>query len=106
MRALIVEADSLFASRLNDALSTVGFDVVGRARSSGEAFLLAQSNQPDVVILSIDLEARGVGHRLAGRLEQELSVPTVVANKSTGVLEESACSDLASLALQRRRKRA
>lgn len=105
MRAMVVEADMLSALRLSEALSTVGFDVVGPVRSSGEALLLAQANAPDVVVLGTNLERVGAGHRLAGRLELDLNVPAIVAESGEAALDVAKCESLAALALQRRKPR-
>ena len=104
MRAMVVEADPLSAFRLSDALYTAGFKVVGTARSSGEALLLAQARLPDVVILGMNLETAGAGRRLAETLEREWQVTTVVSDKDGGTLDHPECCDLASTARERYRQ--
>jgi hypothetical protein len=81
MRALVAEAETLYAMRIVDALTNAGISVLGPARSSGEALMLATIEQPDVVILRADLESVGVGQRLAQKLDAELNIRCVFAEK-------------------------
>jgi DNA-binding NarL/FixJ family response regulator len=81
MRALVVDTKTLDAMRIVEVLSDVGIRVLGTARSSGEAFLLAARENPDIVILRADLESAGAGHRLASKLQVELDVSCLIASE-------------------------
>jgi len=75
MRVLIVEQKTLHAHRLTDEFDAeLGVSVVGPARSSGEAFLLAIQQQPDAAVVNVDLESCGAGRRLAQKLEAEMRI--------------------------------
>ena len=104
MRAMVVEADMLSARRLSDALETAGFNVVGPARSSGEGLVLARRESPDVVIVAVDLEVRGIGQQLAEKLERELQVPALLANMDVDESGNDGCDSLIKAALKRRRR--
>ena len=106
MRAIVVEANTLSALRVADALEAAGFLVVGSARSSGEAFLLANLESPDIVVLGADLEASGAGRRLADKLERDLQIPSVVSDEHATPREHLQCGQIVKVALQRRRRHA
>jgi two-component system, response regulator PdtaR len=105
MRAMVVEADTLSALRMSEALTTAGFNIVGPARSSGEALLLARLESPDVVLLGMDLEVSGAGQRLADTLERELQVPSVVRQEHADLDAKTQGEDLIRLVHERRRRR-
>lgn len=69
MRAMIVDSDQVSAWSVAERLVDAGFTVIGPARSSGEAVMLANLEQPEVAILSLDLESLGTGERLANLLQ-------------------------------------
>ena len=104
MRAMVVEANTLSALRVTEALALAGFSIVGPARSSGEAFLLAQLETPDIVVLGADLEARGAGSRLADRLGRDMNIPSVMTNEYAKPQEAATCTQIVEVALQRRRR--
>jgi two-component system, response regulator PdtaR len=81
MRALIVEGETLLALRWVDTLTSAGISIIGPARSSGEAWVLAAREQPDVVILRADLESIGAGRRLADKLSSELNLRCLIATE-------------------------
>jgi AmiR/NasT family two-component response regulator len=78
MRVLVAQRRTLETRRILDDLENAGVPVVGIARSSGEAWLLAQTTEPSVVIVSADLEAPDSGVRLAQKIDKEMGVPCVL----------------------------
>jgi DNA-binding response OmpR family regulator len=106
MRAMVVDVNTLSGQQVSDALSMAGFNIVGPARSSGEAYLLAQSESLDIVVLSMDLEAIGAGHRLAHKLQREFQVPSVMTNEHAGPHDATPCALIVEDALRRRRRHA
>jgi DNA-binding NarL/FixJ family response regulator len=54
--ALIVEDEFLIALDLEADMRALGFDVCGLAPSAGKARSLAMTNQPDVVLMDVNLE--------------------------------------------------
>lgn len=105
MRAMVVEADTLSALQLSDALTDAGFNVVGRARSSGEAFLLARSESPDIVVFGMDLEACGAGRHLADKLEHELKMPALLSSRHVDAHERANYEAVVEAAVQLRSRR-
>ena len=54
-RALIVEDEVLFALNLEAEMQTLGFDICDLAANGHQASILAMSNQPDVVLMDVNL---------------------------------------------------
>jgi len=78
MRALIVDSDQASAWSLADRLTEAGFTVIGPARSSGEALLLAACEQPEIAVLNVNLESLGAGERLADKLTSRHSTHCIL----------------------------
>ena len=62
-RALIVEDEILIALDLEAEMRALGFDVCGLAPSARQARSLVMSNEPDVVLMDVNLEACAVASR-------------------------------------------
>jgi DNA-binding response OmpR family regulator len=77
MRVLVVEDETLSAFSLTAELEQAGHRVIGPARSSGEAIVLARSRIPSVALVDIDLECEGAGIRLAQQLCTEFDMPVI-----------------------------
>jgi CheY-like chemotaxis protein len=76
-RALIVEDEPLFAIGLEADMHELGFDTCDLAANGQEAFLSAKNNQPDVVLMDVNLEGCREGIEVARRLREECDVPIV-----------------------------
>jgi AmiR/NasT family two-component response regulator len=85
MRVLVAQRRTLETRRFLDDLENAGVPVVGIARSSGEAWLLAQTTEPSVVIVSADLETPEAGARLAEKIDKEMGVPCLLGVKGAGL---------------------
>jgi chemotaxis response regulator CheB len=105
MRAMVVESDTLSALELSEALEIAGFNIVGPARSSGEAMLLAQVEAPDVVVMGLNLEASGAGRRLADKFERDFKMPAVLTSRTDDPQTRMHCRQVVEVALRRRRRR-
>src|SRR6476661_4975043 len=55
-RALIVEDEIIIALDLEATVHALGFDVCGLAPSASEAKAIAMADQPDVVLMDVNLE--------------------------------------------------
>ncbi|HHE71212.1 MAG TPA: response regulator [Chloroflexi bacterium] len=55
MRILIVDDSALFRRMLRRLLETVGYQVVGEAQDGNEAIQLVREQQPDVVLLDVEM---------------------------------------------------
>jgi two-component system, response regulator PdtaR len=69
-RALIVEDEFLIALDLEADMCALGFDVCGLAPSASKARSLAMSNQPDVVLMDVNLEGGREGIEAARWLRE------------------------------------
>ena len=76
-RALIVEDEILFALNLEAEMHTLGFDVCDLAANGHQASMLAMSNQPDVVLMDINLEGGREGIEVARWLRTVCEAPIV-----------------------------
>jgi DNA-binding response OmpR family regulator len=55
-RALIVEDESLFAMSLTVDMQALGFNTCDIAANGQDAFLKAMEDQPDIVLMDVNLE--------------------------------------------------
>ena len=76
-RALIVEDEILFALNLEAEMHTLGFDVCDLAANGHQASILAMSNQPNVVLMDINLEGGREGIEVARWLRMVCEAPIV-----------------------------
>jgi DNA-binding NarL/FixJ family response regulator len=75
--ALIVDDEISFAAELKQALHTLGFDVCTLATDGEQAFWLAMSDRPDVVLMDVCLEGGREGIEVGRRLRDVCDVPIV-----------------------------
>jgi DNA-binding response OmpR family regulator len=85
-RALIVEDELVIALDLEDAMSALGFDICGLASSADTARSIAMDNQPDVVLMDVNLGGGREGIEAARWLREVCEVPIVFV---TSYSEES-----------------
>jgi DNA-binding response OmpR family regulator len=90
MLVLVVEDEPLCAFNLTSALEEAGHSVVGPARSSGEAIVLARSRRPSFALVDIDLESEGAGIRLARQLCAEFDLPVIFMTEHEAPARENA----------------
>jgi CheY-like chemotaxis protein len=76
-RALIVDDETSFGIRLEADLHALGYDVCDLATNGQQAFLLAMSDQPDVVLMDVCLEGGREGIEVA-RWLREVCDATIV----------------------------
>jgi two-component system, response regulator PdtaR len=76
-RALIVEDEAVIALSLEADMRQLGFDTCDLAADEQEAFSHASSNQPDVVLMDVNLEGGREGIEAAQRLREACDVPIV-----------------------------
>jgi len=69
-RALIVDDEASFGIRLEAEMRALGFEVCDLATDGQQAFLLAMSDQPDVVLMDVCLEGGREGIEVARRLRE------------------------------------
>jgi len=76
-RALIVEDEIFFAVSLEADMNALGFDICDLATNGHQASELAMSNQPDVVLMDINLEGGREGIEVARWLRTVCEAPVV-----------------------------
>ena len=76
-RALIVEDEIFFALNLEEDMHALGFDICDLAANGQQASQLAMNNQPDVVLMDINLEGGREGIEVARWLRTVCDVPVV-----------------------------
>jgi DNA-binding response OmpR family regulator len=81
--ALIVDDEMSFAAELKEALHTLGFDVCTLATDGEQAFWLAISDRPDVVLMDVCLEGGREGIEVGRRLHDVCDAPIVFVTSYT-----------------------
>ncbi|MES2683563.1 MAG: EAL domain-containing protein [Pseudomonadota bacterium] len=76
-RILIVEDERIVALNLQQRLTKLGYEVVGRAASSAEALALARTTRPDLVLMDIHIEGDVDGVDTAAQLLAELKLQVI-----------------------------
>ena len=76
-RALIVDDEIMFALNLEADMRELGFDICDLAANGQQASRLAMSNQPDVVLMDINLEGGREGIEIARWLNQVCEAPII-----------------------------
>ena len=76
-RALIVEDEIMFALNLEADVLAMGFDICDLAANGQQASNLAMSNQPDVVLMDVNLEGGREGIEVARWLSKVCEAPIV-----------------------------
>jgi DNA-binding response OmpR family regulator len=76
-RALIVEDEILFAISLEADMRALGFDSCDLAADGQQASRLAMCNQPDIVLMDINLEGGREGIEVARWLRTVCEAPVV-----------------------------
>ena len=76
-RALIVDDEIIFAINLEADMHALGFDICDLAANGQQASRLAMSNQPDVVLMDINLEGGREGIEVARWLHKVCEAPIV-----------------------------
>jgi DNA-binding response OmpR family regulator len=76
-RILVVEDDFLLATMMQEALRTVGFDVIGLAVDTEQAIALASQKIPDLAIMDVRLAHGDDGIDAAIALLQRFAVHSI-----------------------------
>ena len=82
-RALIVEDETLIATALADDMRWLGFETCDLATDGQDAFLQAMSNQPDIVLMDVNLEGGREGIEAARWLREVCDIPVVFVTAYT-----------------------
>jgi PAS domain S-box-containing protein len=79
MQRVIITGDSKSAlDRINDILTALGYEVVGKATSGKDAIELYDRLRPDIVLMDITPSGETEEIEAAGQIDERLGVPVVV----------------------------
>jgi len=76
-RILIVEDEQLVALDLEGTLRDLGYEIAGHAATADEAVAIANREQPDLVLMDVNLGGGDDGITAAGRIRKERDVPII-----------------------------
>lgn len=76
-RLFIVEDEGIVAADLEDALTALGYSIVGKAASGEEAIRKITEAKPDLVLMDIVIQGAMDGIQTAQILQQQLSTPVI-----------------------------
>lgn len=76
-KILVVEDERLVAEDISECLRSVGYDVIGTAKSSEEAVAKVDEGRPDLVMMDITLRGDVDGIETAAILKERFSTPVV-----------------------------
>ena len=85
VKLLICEDERIVALDLKTRLNKLGYNVVGMAAEGEEAFLLAKENEPDCILMDIQLEGDSLGTEVAAIIQQELDIPSIYLTAYSGI---------------------
>jgi len=86
LRILIVEDEALLALELQALLTEAGHEVVGWAASSAEARALAQSKQPDLAFVDLQLSDGDSGIELVAQMREGADFHAIFLTANPGML--------------------
>ncbi len=74
---MIVDDEMIIARELESRLSSLGYDVCGIASSGPEAVGMASEEQPNLVLMDINLKGEMDGVEAAERIRRSISIPII-----------------------------
>lgn len=76
-RIVVVEDDDLLADEIEQTLTVLGYEVVGRAATSDECLTLVERTAPDLVLMDVKIRGERDGIDTTARLKELTDVPVV-----------------------------
>ena len=76
-RIVVVEDDDLLADEIEQTLTVLGYEVVGRAATSDECLTLVEKTVPDLVLMDVQIRGDRDGIETTARLKELMDVPVV-----------------------------
>ncbi len=83
VRILIVEDEMIIAANLSLELTSLGYEVTGIIPRGEEALLHIRENQPDILLLDIQLKGEIDGIEVATQMQQEFDIPIIYLTANT-----------------------
>ncbi|MGA7720337.1 MAG: response regulator [Ignavibacteriaceae bacterium] len=88
-KILIVEDEAIIALEIEDRLLTMGYEVCGSASSGEKAILLAEKNNPDIILMDIKLKGDLSGIETANIIFEKFKIPSIYL---TAFMDDSAAA--------------
>lgn len=76
-RILIVEDDMIIAANISLQLSNLGYEVTGIESRGEEAVNHAKENQPDIILMDINLKGKINGIEAARQIQESIDIPLI-----------------------------
>jgi DNA-binding LytR/AlgR family response regulator len=83
VRILILEDEMIIAANLSLELTSLGYEVTGIIPRGEEALLHIRENQPDILLLDIQLKGEIDGIEVATQMQQEFDIPIIYLTANT-----------------------
>lgn len=100
-RVLIVEDEQIVAADLEWQLTRRGYEVVGMTASGEEAITMAESRQPDVVLMDVRLQGRINGAQAADEIWTAGKIPIIFISAFAQALEREGRGEIAGAYLSK-----
>lgn len=90
-RILVVEDESLIALEISECLINLGYNVIETASQPEEAVELALKENPDLILMDINLQEKMDGIEVAARIHEEKDIPVIylTAYSEQAILERA-----------------
>ena len=91
IRVLIVEDDPIIGEDIRDMLTNVNYSALDVAYSKDEAIMQIDANQPDLVLLDINLNGQFEGFEIAEHINKTRKIPFIYLTSYSGkeILEKA-----------------
>ena len=83
IKILIVEDEMIIAANISLQLTTLGYEVTGIIPRGEDALLHIEDNQPDILILDINLKGKLDGIETAEAMQKTHSIPVIYLTANT-----------------------
>jgi two-component system response regulator LytT len=80
---LIVEDESIVAKDLQLSLKKLNYNTVGVADNAEDAYKLAKSTKPDIVLMDIQLKGTETGIDAANNIKEDFNIPVIFITANT-----------------------
>ena len=76
-KIMVVEDDVATATQLEEHLTSLGYEVVGKAYSGESAIKIARDSHPDLILIDIDIPGKSESSDAAETIKTELDIPVI-----------------------------
>jgi DNA-binding LytR/AlgR family response regulator len=83
LKILILESQMIIAADVSLQFSKLGYDVIGIHTRPEDAVKTIQTNRPDIVLMSIEMQGKAAGLKMARRILETYLIPVVFLSANT-----------------------